>query len=98
MKPESVQRVIVPPGLDAMQDNLACYATRYDDHRPHTALAGRTPMDLYAGALPANEMLRFEPRARCPPAPIPRRAYAYSAIQAQVRPPRKGVCGSDGPP
>jgi hypothetical protein len=56
----------VPLRLDAMRRAIASYATWYAEHRPHTALGGRTPLEVYRGLPPANEAPRYEPRARWP--------------------------------
>ncbi len=64
MKSECARRVLVPLRLDAMRHELGCYATWYNEHRPHTALGGCTPLEMWEGISPANEKPRFEPRAR----------------------------------
>ena len=62
MKSECTRRIRVPFGLDAMRREVTFYATWYNEHRPHTSLGGRTPLELYQGLSPANEAPRFEPR------------------------------------
>jgi len=66
MKSECTRRIIVPFRLDQMRGELACYASWYSGHRPHTALGGRTPMEVYRGLPAANAAPRFEPRSRWP--------------------------------
>lgn len=56
----------MPFRLAAMRSELGCYATWFNEHRPHEALGGRTPREVYRGLSPANEAPRFEPRARWP--------------------------------
>ncbi len=66
MKSECTRKIIVPFRLNAMRHEVACYATWFNEHRPHTALAGRTPLEVYTGLPPANEAPRFEPRRLWP--------------------------------
>ncbi len=78
VKSECTRKIIVPFRLDEMRREVACYATWYNEHRPHSGLGGRTPLEMYQGLPPANEAPRFEPRplwprnARCagPAAPV----------------------------
>lgn len=62
MKSECTRRIIVPLRLTAMRHELACYATWYNECRPHTALSGPTPWEVYRSLEPAIEQARFEPR------------------------------------
>ena len=66
MKSECTRRIIMPFRLNAMRHELGCYVTWYNEHRPHTALGGRTPREVYLGLSPAHEVSRFEPRVRWP--------------------------------
>jgi transposase InsO family protein len=66
MKSEAVRPILVPLRLDAMRHELRYYATWFNEHRPHTALGGRTPHEVYRGLRPRNERPRFEPRASWP--------------------------------
>lgn len=66
MKSECTRRILVPFRLAAMRRELGCYATWFNEHRPHEALPGRTPLEVYRGLSPANQAPRFEPRARWP--------------------------------
>jgi len=66
MKSEYTRRIIVPFSLNQMRGELTCYTTWYNEHRPHTALLGRTPMEAYRGLPAANEASRIEPRSRWP--------------------------------
>ena len=38
MKTECTRQILVPFGLDAMREELACYVTWYNEHRPHQSL------------------------------------------------------------
>ena len=53
LKSECTRRISVPFRLDQMRDEVACYATWYNQHRPHTALGGRTPLEVYGSSSPA---------------------------------------------
>ena len=66
LKSECTRKITVPFILDQMRHEVACYATWFNQHRPHSALGGRTPMEVYLGLSPANEAPRFEPRTRWP--------------------------------
>jgi len=66
MKTECARRILVPLRLAAMRHELGCYATWYNEHRPHQALGGCTPLEAYEGVPPANAKPRFEPRSRWP--------------------------------
>ncbi len=66
MKSECTRRIIMPFRLAAIRHELGCYATWYNEHRPHTAPGGRTPLEVYRELPPANEAPRFEPRTRWP--------------------------------
>jgi len=88
MKAECTRRILVPFSLAAMRNELGCYATWFNEHRPHEVLRGRTPLEVYLDLPPANEAPRFEPRddwppkARCaaPNVPIRGRAGAGLAL------------------
>ena len=66
MKAECTKRIMIPFGLGAIRDELGCYATWYNEHRPHAWLDGRTPLEVSRGLPPANTKARFETRARWP--------------------------------
>jgi len=53
----------VPPAL--LPDDII-FDQDDDEHRPHTALAGRTPNEVYFGRRPANSVPQSEPRPRWP--------------------------------
>ena len=64
MKTECTRRILVPFRLDDMRRELACYATWYNEHRPHQAHGGMSPGEVYREA--AAERDRIEPRPRWP--------------------------------
>ena len=68
LKSECTRRILVPFRLDTMRHETTCYATWYNEYRPHQGLGGRTPLEVYRGWSPANERLtlvvrQFEKRA-----------------------------------
>jgi transposase InsO family protein len=66
LKSEGLRRVLVPLRLDAMCSAVASIVRWYNDVRPHEALGGATPGEIYDGRVSANRMPRLEPRARYP--------------------------------
>jgi hypothetical protein len=52
--------------LDEVRGELKLYCGWYNEHRPHQALGGRKPLEVYAHLPPANEEPRWEPRERWP--------------------------------
>jgi hypothetical protein len=48
------------------QQEVSLYENWYNEYRPHTALAGKTPNEVYFNHRPANRAPRFEPRPRWP--------------------------------
>ncbi len=50
----------------AILRELALFADWYNEHRPHSALFGQTPAEVYRGVVPASQLPRLEPRARWP--------------------------------
>ncbi len=66
MKSECTRRITVPFRLASMRHELGCYATWYNEHRPHTGIWGCTPMEMYRGLPAANEAPRYEPRLLWP--------------------------------
>ncbi len=68
MKAECTRCILVPFRLDAMREELACYMIWYNEHRPHQALDGLTPNEVYRGEVSPEPGVRFEPRPRWPAA------------------------------
>ncbi len=64
MKAECTRQISVPFQLDAMREELACYMVWYNDHRPHQALDGMSPAEVYDRS--PTLRTRFEPRPRWP--------------------------------
>lgn len=56
----------VPMRREPFLDELRSVVRWYNEHRPHSALRGRTPNEIYVGLHPANRKPRFEPRERWP--------------------------------
>jgi transposase InsO family protein len=85
LKDEALRTVIVPLGFAAMRVEVDAYVAWYNCHRPHRALAGRTPLEVYEGLAPARDGPRFEPRRRFPLRRRPKR-HAPAAVRG-----RRGV-------
>jgi putative transposase len=66
MKSECTFRILVPLRLETIRCELSLYAVWYNQHRPHQALGGRTPWEVYAGVQSANAEPRFESRTNWP--------------------------------
>ena len=67
MKQECFLPLIIPVTIGAIREELRCYAIWYNDHRPHTKLAGRTPRDATDGR--SRRRRRIDPRVRWPHRP-----------------------------
>lgn len=66
LKSECMDLILVPYQEGEFRRELAMYADWYNEHRPHTALSGRTPAEVYGGKEPASPCPRIEPRAKWP--------------------------------
>ncbi len=66
LKRECLRVILVPLREQAILRELALFADWYNNHRPHSALFGQTPVELYRGVEPACQLPRFEPRMRWP--------------------------------
>jgi putative transposase len=66
LKMECTRRLFVPLRLQVMRIELSLYTTWYNEYRPHSALGGKTPREVYERLRPANEKPRFEPRPHWP--------------------------------
>jgi putative transposase len=85
LKTECIRALpLVPAGCQAMAAELSLYAAWFNAHRPHVALGGRTPNEVYFRRKPANTKPRHEPRPCWP------RASPCANPQAPVR----GHCGA----
>ena len=59
LKSEALRKIIVPLRLDSMCSAVGLAVSWYNEHRPHEALGGGTPAEVYDGLLPANQQARF---------------------------------------
>ena len=66
MKDEATRRILIPQREAGFRQEVASFFTRYNEHRPHTTLHGRTPNEVYFRLRPANQRPRIEPRGRWP--------------------------------
>jgi len=66
LKQESLRRTLISLCQRTFCQEVSSYSAWYNEHRPHTALQGRTPNEVYFGRRPANRVPRFETRARWP--------------------------------
>ncbi|MFC1491042.1 transposase, partial [Nitrospinota bacterium] len=66
LKRECIGEILVPLCEQAVLRELELFADWYNVHRPHSALAGQTPAEVYRGVEPACQHSRYEPRARWP--------------------------------
>lgn len=66
MKDEGTRRIPVSQRRSAFRDVIDDFSTWYNAHRPHAALEGSTPNEVYFRLRPANRRPRLEPRARWP--------------------------------
>jgi putative transposase len=57
---------LLPLRQKRFEHGLRCFAAWYNDFRPHTSLAGRTPNEVYERRLPAVRRPRYEPRRNWP--------------------------------
>ena len=64
MKQEYLRSLLVPLSLVAMRKEVGLYADWYNRHRPHMALARKTPDEVYRGRRKRGR--RFEPRPKWP--------------------------------
>ena len=58
IKYECTKRILVPLGEDAIRREITLYIDWYNQNRPHQALGGRIPMDVYLGI--EDEVICFE--------------------------------------
>ena len=49
-----------------MSAELSVYMSWFNEHRPHQALEGKTPLEVYHHLAAANAAPRFDPRASWP--------------------------------
>jgi len=66
IKDEATRRILVPERREAFRREILSYIDWYNEHRPHTTLAGRTPNEVYFKRYAAHRKPRIEPRPRWP--------------------------------
>ena len=66
MKREGTRRLLIPPRRAAFRSELNWFVDWYNEHRPNSALDGRTPNEVYHGRPAANRRPRCEPRSGWP--------------------------------
>jgi putative transposase len=57
---------MIPTRREKFRRELQYILEWYNEHRPHRALGGRTPNEVYEHRFPAHRRPRFEPRPRWP--------------------------------
>jgi len=66
LKNECTWIILVPLRREAFHRELRFFEVWFNQHRPHSALDGKTPYEMYHEISPACECPRYEPRARWP--------------------------------
>ena len=66
LKSEGLRRILVPLRKRAFRQEAQSYVDWFNNHRPHTALGGRTPDEAYRRIAPAHKRPRWEPRRQWP--------------------------------
>ncbi|UCG16703.1 MAG: transposase [Phycisphaerales bacterium] len=66
MKDEATRRILVPQRRTDFHRELNHFFAWYNECRPHAALEGRTPHEVYFRLRPINRRPRIEPRKRWP--------------------------------
>ena len=84
LKNECTRILLVPLRRDPFHQELTCFSNCYNQSRPHSALHGKTPDEVYHDVLPACKRPRYEPRERWP----------RSAPCASPQAPVAGHCGT----
>jgi putative transposase len=62
LKDEWLRRLIIPLRLDAMRTELSVYISWFNEHRPHQALDGSTPREIYEDVAPRSRARRLDVR------------------------------------
>ena len=65
-KGEGLRRIVVPLRQADMHAEVEAFVGWFNEHRPHEALRGATPNEIYRKVRPACRRPRIEPRARYP--------------------------------
>jgi len=66
LKNECIRRILVPLCHQQFRHEMSLFVEWYNEHRPHTTLAGRTPNEVYFEQRPTHRRPRIEPRPRWP--------------------------------
>jgi len=66
LKEEGLRHGFVSICQRAFCQEVSAYSAWHNEHRPHTALGGATPNEIYFSLRPAIRAPRFEPRTRWP--------------------------------
>jgi hypothetical protein len=66
LKEEGLRHTFICIFQRTLEADISLYVAWHNEHRPHTALQGRTPNEVYFGRRAANQALRFEPRPNWP--------------------------------
>ena len=66
IKVEATRKISVSLRATLFRRDLSWFVVWYNQHRPHTTLAGRTPAEVDFQQRPANRSPRFEPRSLWP--------------------------------
>jgi putative transposase len=60
------QLPLIPLRRESFRRELVAIVEWYNEHRPHTTLGDKTPIEVYESRFPANRKPRIEPRPRWP--------------------------------
>lgn len=66
IKDECARRILIPLRLDQFRHEILSVVDWYNEHRPHTTLAGQTPNAVYFERKPSQRKPRIEPRPHWP--------------------------------
>ncbi len=66
VKDECTRRIMVPLRVEKVRAELDAFFRWYNGQRPHMALRGRTPDEVYFWRKAADEQPRYEPRRKYP--------------------------------
>ena len=66
LKKDYTRFTLVPSSRNTFFRELQLFVCWYNEHRPHTFLAGKTPHEAYYRLFGNNRIFRFEPRSRWP--------------------------------
>jgi hypothetical protein len=82
---EGLRQIVVPTRRVAMRTELFLMLDWYNQHRPHSTLAGKTPDEVYFQRFPANRRPRLETRPGWPRGSPCSRPHALVAGKPGVR-------------